>query len=339
MQGLGILCPFKTTDNMKKLLKITLIGILGLVVLLASVLLFIGVRGIPSYEVNMPQELKAITVEVTPERVARGEKIALVMCNACHANNDNRLVGKHIADLPAEFGKAYSLNITQDEEDGIGTWTDGEIIYFLKTGIKRNGQFAPIMPKFPRMADDDIKSVVAYLRSDRFPVQATKGKGHAQEPSLLLKILAHTVMKPIEPAKEPILVPDSTNMVAFGKYIANDLIACYACHSGDFSKQNPLHPEQSFRFYGGGIQMPNLEGKLVASANLTFDEETGIAKKYTETQFVDAVRLCKKPDGTMLRYPMQPHLTLTDHEVKAIYAYLKTIPKIKYDVNNTDVKN
>lgn len=320
---------------MKKLLKITLFTFLTLIILFTLILLFVYVRGIPNYKVNMPEEFKTIQVEVTPERVARGEKIALVMCNACHANNENRLVGKHIADLPAEFGKAYSLNITQDPEDGIGAWKDGEIIYFLKTGIKPNGQFAPIMPKFPRMADEDIKSVVAYLHSDRFPVQATKGKDNAQEPSLLLKVLAHTVMKPIEPAKEPILIPDSTNKVAFGKYIANDLIACYACHSGDFSKQDPLHPEKSFRFYGGGIQMPNLEGKPVVSANLTFDEETGIARKYNEAQFVEAVKLCRKPDGSTLRYPMMPHVTLTDYEVKAIYAYLQTIPKIRFDVNRT----
>lgn len=318
---------------MKKIVTLLLKAVGLLVAVVGLVLLFVNFRGVPSYEVNIPENIKNINVEITPERVARGEKIALVMCNACHANQDNRLVGKHIADLPAEFGKAYSLNITQDGEDGIGSWTDGEIMYFLKTGIKRNGQYAPIMPKFPRMADEDLKSIIAYLHSDRFPVQATKGEGHEQEPSLLLKVLTHTVMKPIEPVTEPILVPDSTDKVAFGKYIANDLIACYACHSGDLAKADPLHPEKSFGFYGGGIKMPDLEGKIIPTANLTFDEETGIAKKYNEEQFVHAVRFCKKPDGGILRYPMQPHITLTDYEVKAIFAYLKTVPKIKNNVN------
>ncbi|RDB04271.1 c-type cytochrome [Runella aurantiaca] len=318
---------------MKKIVTLLLKAVGVLVAVVGLVLLFVNFRGVPSYEVNIPENIKNVNVEVTPERVARGEKIALVMCNACHANQDNRLVGKHIADLPAEFGKAYSLNITQDGEDGIGSWTDGEIMYFLKTGIKRNGQYAPIMPKFPRMADEDLKSIIAYLHSDRFPVQATKGEGHEQEPSLLLKVLTHTVMKPIEPVTEPILVPDSTDKVAFGKYIANDLIACYACHSGDLAKADPLHPEKSFGFYGGGIKMPDLEGQIVPTANLTFDEETGIAKKYNEEQFVHAVRFCKKPDGSILRYPMQPHITLTDYEVKAIFAYLKTVPQIKNNVN------
>ncbi|MEZ4903639.1 MAG: hypothetical protein R2822_18700 [Spirosomataceae bacterium] len=177
-------------------------------------------------------------------------------------------------------------------------------MYFLKTGIKRNGKYSPIMPKFPKMADEDVKSVIAYLHSDRFPVQATKGKQPEQEPSLLLKVLTNTVMKPIELVNEPILVPDSTNQVAFGRYIADNMIACYACHSKDFSKQNPLHPEESLGYYGGGNQMPDLEGKIIPTANITFDEETGIGKKYNEEQFVQAVKYAKKPDGTLLRYPM-----------------------------------
>lgn len=247
---------------MKRFLRTSLFIIIGLVSIIGIALLFLNFKGVPSYEVAIPENIKNLKVEVTPERVARGEKIATVLCNGCHANNDNRLVGKPILDLPAEFGKAYSLNITQDKKEGIGNWTDGEIMYFLKTGIKRNGKYSPIMPKLPRMADEDVKSVIAYLHSDRYPVQATKGKQPEQAPSLLLKVLTNTVMKPLEPIKEPINVPDSTNVVEFGKYIANDMIACYACHSKDFSKQDPLHPENSLGFYGGETRCLTSKGKL-----------------------------------------------------------------------------
>ena len=56
--------------------------------------------------------------------------------------------------------------------------------------------------------------------------------------------------------------------------------------------------------------------------------ETCIAK-YTEEDFIKAVRFGKKLDGSMVKYPMVPHTTLADLEVKGIYAYLKTIPLIK----------
>jgi mono/diheme cytochrome c family protein len=317
------------TVKMKRILKFSLLTILGIVCIVGLALMFFSFKGVPTYDVAIPVNLKDFKVEVTSERVARGEKISSMLCSGCHANNDNKLVGKLMLDLPKEFGKAYSLNITQDKEEGIGNWTDGELIYFIKTGIKKNGKYSPIMPKLPRMADEDINSIIAYLHSDKLPVQAAKGKQPDQEPSLLLNVLTNTVMKPLPYTNTPIKVPDSTNMLAFGKYVANDLIACYACHSKDFSKQDPLNPENSLGFYGGGNAMPDLEGKIIPSSNLTFDEATGIAKKYNEAQFIEAVKLCKKYDGSVLRYPMIPHLSLTDYEVKAIYAYLKTIPKIE----------
>jgi mono/diheme cytochrome c family protein len=314
---------------MKRILKFSLLTLLGIVCIVGLALMFFSFKGVPTYDVAIPANLKDFKVEVTPERVARGEKISSMLCSGCHANDDNKLVGKLMLDLPKEFGKAYSLNITQDKEEGIGNWTDGELIYFIKTGIKKNGKYSPIMPKLPRMADEDINSIIAYLHSDKLPVQAAKGKQPDQEPSLLLKVLTNTIMKPLPYTNTPIKVPDSTKLLAFGKYVANDMIACYACHSKDFSKQEPLNPEKSLGFYGGGNAMPDLDGKIIPSSNLTFDETTGIAKKYNEAQFIEAVKLCKKYDGSVLRYPMIPHLSLTDYEVKAIYAYLKTIPKIE----------
>ena len=89
---------------MKKLLKI--IGILLLIVIVAvgGFIAFIAIRGIPSYEVNVPNIPQ---VEVTPERVARGEKISSMLCRSCHFNSETgKLTGKEITDAPA-FGKLY----------------------------------------------------------------------------------------------------------------------------------------------------------------------------------------------------------------------------------------
>jgi cytochrome c1 len=47
---------------------------------------------------------------------------------------------------------------------------------------------------------------------------------------------------------------------------------------------------------------------------------------------VDAVRFGKKPQGGMLHYPMTPHAALSETEVKAIFAYLKTVPVIQNKV-------
>jgi cytochrome c1 len=62
------------------------------------------------------------------------------------------------------------------------------------------------------------------------------------------------------------------------------------------------------------------------------DKETGIGN-WTEQQFVDAVRFGKKPQGGMLHYPMTPHAALTETEVKAVFAYLKTVPVVHNKVD------
>jgi cytochrome c553 len=73
--------------------------------------------------------------------------------------------------------------------------------------------------------------------------------------------------------------------------------------------------------------MPDLNGRVVPSANLTPDLETGIGS-WSEGDFVRAVRFGVRPDHSVLVYPMLPMPELTGEEVRAIYAYLRTVPPI-----------
>jgi mono/diheme cytochrome c family protein len=314
---------------MKKVFKIIGYVFGGLVLLIAGFCTYVAVVGVPSYD---PPTIPEITVESTPARIARGEVIGQIQCLACHANNQNRLTGKYLGEVPALFGKLYSKNITQHPEKGIGNWTDGELIYFLRTGIRRDGTYAPIMPQYPQMADEDLKSVVAWLRSDRFPVQASKEEAPESELSFVSKLLTHTLMKPLAYSPALVSLPDSTDPVALGKYTADAIGDCYSCHSGDLIDQSKEQPEKSKGYYGGGIEMKGEGGKPVITANLTFDEQTGIAKKYTREQFIRVVKLGVRPDGSILKQPMFPRPMLSDNEVGAIYEFLKTVPKIQNDI-------
>jgi len=316
---------------MKTALKI-LLGLLGVIVLVAlGGAGYIQFRGIPTYE---PVKVD-LQVEVTPERVAQGARIASMVCIQCHAGPDNRLTGKRLLDIPKMFGTVYSMNITQDTTYGIGKYSDGEIFSFLRTGIRPNGEFAAIMPKFPNMADEDVYSIIAWLRSDEFGVQPAQTEAPASEFSLFSKFLANTVIKPLPFREAPIPLPDTTDAVAHGKYLANGIYTCYACHSGDLTKLDHLEPEKSFGFYAGGTEMVDLEGNPRLTANLTPDPETGIGA-YTEEEFVQAVKHGVRPNGKLVRYPMVPHSTLTDPETRAIFAYLRTLPPVVNEKGNID---
>ncbi|GAB3012082.1 c-type cytochrome [Spirosoma pulveris] len=309
---------------MKKVLKITGLVLGTLLLLIAAFVGYVAATGVPAYD---PPSLPKITVEATPARVARGEVIASIQCMECHGDNDNRLTGKRMKDVPDLFGAIYSKNITQDKEKGIGNWTDGELLYFLRTGIRKNGSYAPVMPQYPNLADEDLLSVVAYLKSDRFPVQPSKKEPPATELSLFSKLLTHTVMKPLPYPQHFIAKPDSNNLVALGKYTADAFGDCYVCHSADMIKQDHVNTPLTEGYYGGGIELKDEQGKPILTPNLTFDEQTGIARKYTKEQFVQAVRMGVRPDGSVLRYPMLPKLALSEREVGAIYEYLKTVSK------------
>src|SRR5215470_12954726 len=125
---------------MKKAFKVLLFGVLGILLAVGAFLAYVAATGIPKYA---PGNLQ-MKVEITPEKVARGKKFAGLLCATCHMDPTTRkLTGKRMVDAPPEFGMIFSKNITKDPSAGIGSWTDGQIIYLLRTGIDRTGQYLP----------------------------------------------------------------------------------------------------------------------------------------------------------------------------------------------------
>lgn len=308
------------------------VGILAFLAISAA--LFFYLKGIPHYTFQPTAEINALQVRPDSIRIARGAKIATLLCNECHKDpTTGKLTGRPMPDIPAELGKAASLNITRDSVHGIGAWTDGELYYFLRTGIRKDGSWAPpFMPKFPLMADEDLYSIIAWLRSDDPLVASAPQEYPPNQYNLLVKFLANVAIFPPPLPDKTILVPDTSSQLELGRYVADALCACYGCHSADFTKQDPLNPEKSLGYYGGGNPMLNMDGKVVATANITMDKETGIGN-WTREQFREAVKYGKNPKGGPLHYPMFPHTTLTDAEVDAVWVFLQTVPPVRNQVN------
>lgn len=310
---------------MKKVLRFLLIVIAIIVVIAGGAAAFIAIRGIPHFT---PEKID-MKVAITPQRVERGAQLARMLCNDCHFNpNTGKLTGREMAEIP-QFGVVYSRNITQDPNYGIGKWTDGQIAYLLRTGVKPDGRFLPIMAKLSKMSDEDLQSVIAFLRSDRPSVQADNTVQSDSKYSFLAKFLTNIkAVTPMPYPHQPVPEPDTTNAVKWGQYVCLYRVECYTCHSADFQTDDFTTPEKSKGFFGGGNKFKMPDGSTISSLNLTMDEETGIGR-WTEEEFVKAVKTGIVPNGQpALRQPMKPYADLSDGEAKAIYAYLKTIPKI-----------
>lgn len=68
------------------------------------------------------------------------------------------------------WGITYAINLTPDENTGIGIWTEEMFIDTIRNGRHMGGEGRPIQPPMPwhwysKMTDEDLKAIFAYLRT------------------------------------------------------------------------------------------------------------------------------------------------------------------------------
>lgn len=270
-----------------------------------------------------------LTVEATPARLERGKKLVSVRCVLCHYDQQtNALTGARLVTEPEEFGTVYSANITAHPTLGTGRYTDGELAVLLRTGVKRDGVSSGMYMASPFLADEDIYAIIAFLRSDDPWVRPHDTPSRKSEWTFVYKALATFTFPEHPMPSEPIERPPDGDAVALGRYIVTAVADCFVCHSESFPTLDAENPENSAGYMGGGNPVLDARGEVVRGANLTMDAETGLGT-WSEDDFVRAVRTGVRPDGRLLRYPMLSFPDLSDVEVRAVWAYLKTLPELR----------
>src|SRR5690606_5295782 len=156
-------------------LRLLLWATVGVGVLLALGAGALALLPMPTYDVpTVP-----LDAEPTPARLERGKRLVSMLCRRCHYDGaTGALTGRPLPST--RLGKPSAPNLTRDPEGGIGAWSPGELAVLLRTGIHpKTGVLVPppFMPRWPRLADDDLVAIVAFLRSDD-PWVAP----HAEEP-------------------------------------------------------------------------------------------------------------------------------------------------------------
>jgi len=264
------------------------------------------------------------------ESLERGKNLVYNVCAGCHYDPKmKKFIGKSLNDLPKIAGHLYSANLTHSTTNGIPPhYTDAELFYLLRTGISKSGKFMPYMMR-PTMADQDINDIILFLRSNDEALAAadtTVGKTHI---NFIGKIGLRLASKP-QPYNKGIPRPDENNSVAHGKYLIG-VIGCYHCHSKKVLGLNYLEPEKSKGYLSGGMKLKDPKGKRLRGPNLTPDTATGIGN-FSEMDFTRAVREGITPSGDSLSPPMGKYKHLTDEQVKALYAYLRSLTPVHHKV-------
>jgi len=270
------------------------------------------------------------TSEQAPS-VSRGKYLveAVAICFECHSERDftkpgwpipaGRSGSGRILWGEGTPGQMVAPNISQDEETGIGAWSDEEIVRAIVGGIGRDGrQVNPDMPyRYFRLLDrKDADSIVTYLRT----IPAVSNK--------LPKAAKHELGKYApRVAMDSIRLTARSNAVKRGEYLVR-LGACETCHT-------PTN-EQGFisgmEFAGGTIFRRG--DSAAASSNLTPDV-SGIGQ-YTEQQFIEIIRTGRS-GGKQLNsaMPWLFYRNMTDADLSAIYAYLIALPPVAHKVDNS----
>ena len=124
-----------------------------------------------------------------------------------------------------------------------------------------------------------------------------------------------------------------TELIARGRYIATAIQGC-GCHTREKADGGK---DEKWQYAGSPNPAPPMgppanagwsspRWKKIYASNITPDRETGIGK-WTETDFIRAMRTGVTPDGRVLdaQMPWTSFQKVTDRDLKSLWAYLKTI--------------
>lgn len=304
----------------------------------------IGIAGLLTYlRFGLPDiaDAEDLHVEYTPERIERGRYLAnaVTVCMDCHSTRDwSRFSGPITPGTLGQGGERFdqsmgfpgvffSKNITPA---GIGRYTDGELYRVITTGVTKEGRsMFPLMPYlyYGKMDPEDIYSIIAYVRS----IPSINNSVDESRADFPVNFILNTMPQPAQPHKRP----DTTDILAYGAYLVN-ASGCIECHT-QVDGKGVIMPEVAF---AGGREFLFPDKTVLRSSNLTADQETGIGT-WTEEMFLTKFRIYgdssyvppKVAPGeynSVMPWTMYGHMKVSD--LKAIYAYLKTIAPISNKV-------
>jgi mono/diheme cytochrome c family protein len=286
------------------------LGSLIALILLVAVVLFAKSR----VEFSKKYEVKVESVVVLTDvaSIEHGGHLATILCMECHA--------KDLGGTPDWFdggpmGGANTPNLTSGKGGLGGQLSNEDLVRILRHGVKPDGTSVFIMPSqdFYYLSDKDLGDLVAYIRSVPAVDRA------ADKPQLHFTFLGNVMYGAgvfgnllragtLDQVNRPSL-PEPGVSAAYGQYLVN-VNGCHDCHGAQLAGGKPGDPSSPLA--------PNLTpgGELTA---------------WSEADFIKTLRTGVTPSGTNLPdnfMPWQFKSQMTDDELKAVFAYLKSLPKL-----------
>jgi mono/diheme cytochrome c family protein len=279
-------------------------GILFLVLAVVAV-----VYGVSSYKFSRKHSVqpREIPIPNTAAAIERGRHIVTTRgCMDCHGKD---LGGAKVVDDPM-VARFFGSNLTRGVGGVPADFGDIDFLRAIRHGVARDGRPLVLMPsyEYSMMSDEDMAAVIAYVKSVP-PVDRPRGPVSAGPIGRLLTVLGEFKLSAEEIDHDAKQIASITPAVSadYGKYLS---ATCIGCHGPNMS----------------GGKIPGGPPDWPPAANLT-PHSSGRLSEWTEAQFVAALRTQKRPDGTQIN-PVMPAAfgQMTDLELKAMWAYISTLP-------------
>lgn len=294
------------------------------------------------------QQIAAVSVAPTREfyakpsaqRLARGKYLVegTAHCFECHGQSDfgsglgqpkpgTEGAGQIIKDDDNDdkmFPDGIIVpNITPDKETGAGNWTDLQFERAIRHGIGHDGRkLIDFMPYayFRSMTDEDVASVIVYMRS----LPAVKN-------SLPKMRVGYEVKTDMQPEMEPALQPDATDQIRHGWYLTR-LAQCSGCHTPYDEKGKPV----ADKMFGGGLRLKGEWGDVV-TPNITC-HPSGISH-YDAAMFIKTIRTGRASAGVRDLATIMPYSyfrKMSDDDLSAIFAFIHSVKPVFHEVDNSE---
>jgi mono/diheme cytochrome c family protein len=290
---------WRTKERFIKLGGAGLAALLSIATTLIAVIAIIGLFKVNARSAPVPD----LKVAGTPEQIQRGKAISDGFCSACHSKTGTLTGGLDVSEhIPMPIGSLVSSNLTPAGQ--LSHWTDGDIFRAIRNSVDRDGNWLIIMSytNASKLSDDDIRAVIAYIRS--LPAAGEPTENPPDHLNLLgIAMLGAGMLPEGKPISTGVVeAPPVGPTSGYGEYILS-YQDCRACHGA--------------RLTGGA---PGQVGPLGPDLNLV--------KGWKFEEFVATMRTGIDPNGHELseQMPWQPVGRMSDEELRAVYEYLTHLP-------------
>jgi len=200
----------------------------------------------------------------------------------------------------------------------------------IREGIDRRGRVIfPVMAYqfYHDLSDDDALALVAYIRTlapVRNPVPERRLSFAARA------LIAFGQIKPEPRIDAALAAPMKGVTIEYGRYLTWHAAGCAECHTPRFPNSGQL---DRTRLLAGGLFAIPEEGFSTTAPNLTPDATTGLGR-YTEADFMRAMRSGVRPDGTVMLpfMPWPTYAAWSEEDLRAVWLYLRSVPAVVHAV-------